>query len=221
MQNQQKQIESYDTHLAHSVKSSLVPSWVEVLLYLLSGSLVLCILNYRVFLNNLGAGSGVSESVLSNYLQGKLTNVSDFASGLLQGRVATMLFWAFIGSIIYMVIWTFQNLVINIENDVRAGEFVGVQNTSAKKHAHWNSVISSKIFFVCSLLVFIIYTLSLAKFLLPLTSKAFSLSITNFTFPQSLFGFSLSIVVTSLLLFLFVLSLKITARAWHWIINNF
>src|SRR5579871_1856202 len=120
---QEKQIESYDSHLANSIKGLFLPSWLEAVLYILSAAVVLCILNYNILLNSVSSSSNVSQNDLSNYLHVKLSAVSNFGGSLLQGRLATMLFWAFIGSIIYMIVWTIQNLIINLRNDVKAGEF--------------------------------------------------------------------------------------------------
>lgn len=214
---QEKQIESHNSHLAHSVKNYFPPSWLEVIIYFLGSFVVLTLLNYRILTGNIEASSGLSQSSLNGYLHDKLTSVADFISRLLQGRIASILFWAFLGSLIYMGIWVVQNLVINIENDVRAGEFAG----QADKRTYWRSVVSSKVFFFCSLAVLIIYGVVLAGFLLPLASKTYGLAVSTSAFPKNLIGILLSLAAATVLLYLFVLTLRVTVRSWRWIITNF
>lgn len=218
----EKQIESYGTHLAHSIKGLFVPDWLEILLYSISSAVILCILNYQVFLNNVSTSSEVTEDALNNYLHSKLNRVSTFSGSLFQGRLANMLFWAFVGCLIYMVVWTLQNFVINIRNDVKAAEFVGFENQSSRRRAYWDSVISSKVFFGCSLIALIIYVIALDRFLMPIASKAFGLAIsTGFMFPRTIIEIVLSVLGAAILLFALVLLLRVVIRTWRWIIGNF
>jgi len=222
MANQEKISESYDSHLANSIKRLFLPDWLEIILYVLSAGVLLCVLNYRVFLNSVSNSSNVSQDVLSNYLHTKLTSVGDFAGGLLQGRLTNMLFWAFVGCLIYMAVWTLQNLIINLRNDVKAGRFVSVENQTGRRKAYWTSVVSSKIFFICSLLAVFIYLVALSRFMLPVASRYFGLAIsTDFRFPGTIFSVLLSLLGTTLLLFVLVLGVRIVSRSWRWIIGNF
>ena len=218
---QEKQKESYNSRLAQSVKTFFPPSWLEILIYSLVACLLLGLLNYRVFLGGVGINSGFSGTTLDGYLRDKLTGASDVISRLLQGRIASILFWAFLGSLIYMMIWVVQNLVINIENDVQAGKFVGLQAQTDRRRAYWHSVISSKVFFICSLLVLIIYGIALVNFFLPLASKSFGLAFSASTFPKNIISIAVSLIATAVFLYLLVLALRIVAHSWRWIIANF
>jgi len=216
----QTKIESYNSHMAHSVKSLFPPSWVEAVIYFLSALVLLGILNYRAFTNNLGTRSGVDQTTLNSYLHDKLANSTDFISRLLQGRIASILFWAFLGSFIYMIIWIVQNLIVNIENDVEAGKFKGLESAE-KKQAYWHSVISSKIFFGCAVLVSIIYLVALINFFLPVASRSFGLAVTDYHPLKSFFSIIVSTFFTALLLYILILTIRAVNRAWHWIIGNF
>ena len=214
-------IESYNSHLAHSVKNSFFPSWLEIFIYFLASTILLSLLNYNVFTNSIGVNSGVSQAALNSYLHDKFASSTDFLSRILEGRAGSLLFWAFLGSIIYMMVWVIQNLVINIENDVQASEFVGLKGQEAKKKAYWHSVLSYKIFFVCGVIAFIVYVIALATFFLPLTSKVFGLAITSPWSLKSIVDIVLAIFATVLLLYIFVLGLRFIVRVWQWIIGNF
>jgi len=218
---EEKQIESYNSHLAHSVKNFFPPSWLEAVIYLLCSGALLGLLNYRAFTNSIGTNSGLSQTTLDTYLHDKLGDSTDFLSRLLQGRVSSILFWAFLGSIIYMFIWVIQNVIINVENDMQASEFVGVKNETSRKQAYWHTVISSKIFFVCSLLSLIIYFVLFVEFLLPVSSRAFGLAFSSGSFSKSLWGIVLSVFGTAVFLYSLVFGFKTVGRSWRWIIGNF
>lgn len=214
-------IESYNSHLAHSVRNFFPPSWLEILIYFMVSAIVLCLLNYHVFTNNIGLNSGVSQGELNSYLHSNFAHSTDFISKLLQGRAGSLVFWAFLGSIIYMIVWVIQNLVINIENDVQASDFVGIKGHEAKKQAYWHSVMSSKIFFVCASLAAITYAIGLFSFFLPVASRTFGLAIANFQSVKSTLSIVLVLIITTFLFYLFIFSMKVVARAWQWIIGNF
>ena len=217
----EKQIESYDSHLANSIKGLFLPSWLGVALYILIAGVLICIFNYRILLDSLSNSSEVPSSVLNGYLSGKLSIGESFGTSLLQGRAATMLFWAFIGSATYMVVWVAQNLIINISNDVKAGGFVSLQQDAIRKKAYWNSIISSKIFFACSVLALLTYTVGLGRFFLPLLSKTFGLAIsTSFQFPKTVLSIFFSTVAMAVLLFILVILVRIVKRCGQWIIGN-
>lgn len=218
---EEKQIESYNSHLAHSVKNFFPPSWLEIIIYFLSSAVLLGVLNYHVFTNSIGNNSGLSQTNLDSYLHNKLGDSADFISRLLEGRISSILFWAFLGSIIYMAIWVIQNVIINVENDVQASGFVGMQNQAVRRKAYWHSVVSSKIFFLCALVVSIIYTVLLAEFLLPVSSRAFGLAFSSGHFTKSLLSIVLSVVGTAVFLYILMQALRIVARSWRWIIGNF
>lgn len=216
-----EKIESYNSHLAHSVRNFFPPSWLEFLIYLLSSAILLCLMNYHVFTSSIGLNSGISQDNLNGYLHDKITHSTDFISKLLQGRAGSLVFWAFLGSIIYMIVWVVQNLIINLENDVQASGFVGIKGQESKKQAYWHSVISSKIFFICAVIAAISYSITLFNFLLPVVSHVFGLAIVNFQSIRSTLSIMLALLITVLLLYLFVFSLRVVVRAWQWIIGNF
>ena len=218
---EQKQLESYNSHLAHQVKNFFPPSWLEIVIYFLFSAVILGTLNYKVFTNSLGNNSGVSQTNLNSYLSNKLGESTDFLSRLLQGRVSSILFWAFLGSIIYMLIWVVQNVIINVENDMQAGEFVGLRNQAGRKQAYWHSVVSSKVFFVCTLIALIIYFILFVDFLLPVCSRAFGLAFSSGHFPGNLWSIVLSVVGAAIFLYILMLALRTVARSWRWIIGNF
>lgn len=221
MSTEEKPTESYNSHLAHSVKNFFPPSWLEILIYLVSSGILLSLLNYKVFTNSLGQSSGVSQDTLNSYLHSNVANSVDFFGKLFQGRSGSLVFWAFIGSIIYMAVWVVQNLFINIENDVHASEFVGLKDHEDKRHAYWNSVLSSKVFFVSSLLAIITYAIGLFNFLFPVTSRVYGLAISKFEPVKSIVSILLAIVAAAFLVYILVFGLRILARAWQWIIGNF
>jgi hypothetical protein len=215
-----KTLQSYSSSatVGATSKNFLIPTWSQLVLYLLISLLLLTVFNLRQlweYLNNnilasdgLGLGSVISENASGLH---KLLN------SLSQSIILQVAFWVCIGSLIYMLIWFVRNVVINILNDVVADSYV--HPSSYSRFHYWESIIARKIFFGISLTVLLFYFFAGWRLMSSLAELAYQL-FPQFTTPQNLLELTGAVLVTMALVHSFILITHITINSWRFIYRD-
>lgn len=213
-----KEIKSSSDKSIH-LRKLFVPSAIELAIYILLGVVLLSLFNLKVLWESLSNAAAVpvetANSVVSN--QGRLAG--QFIDGMFDGRLTTFVFWGFVGCLVYVVIWLIQNVLLNIKNDVVAGDYV--QPKSSEKRGYWSTVIAEKLFLAGLVVIFILFVSLGLKFLAPVFSKLFYVAVYNFRFPVSVFEILTAVALMALVVYLTVLVARLAISTWRNIISNF
>jgi len=213
-----KAMESHGNTLGNELKQFFIPSGLGIILYFLSGAVLLAALNARAlwkYFAGISVGSSASANTL---LSQKVHDLGAFVDSVLSGRVSQIVFWSLVGCVVYIAIWLVKNVIVGLENDVIASRFVHPRQYN--KITYWGSVLAHKIFFVCGVALFIVYTSLGIEFILPLMTRVFYLAVTNFTPRISLSNIAAMILCGGLVIYVWVLMTHILINSWRWIISN-
>lgn len=210
---------SHSGSLANQLRSFLVPSQVETLLYLFASSAVLVGFNAKALLQAFQLNLSLPDGTVENLYNERMAQVKDLAGSLLEGEIVTVLFWAFVGSGIYIAVWLLQNTVLNLRNDIVADLYRHPKNYSHV--GYWSSVIAQKMFFVCSLVALAVFTLAAVKFIFPVITKLFYVALFDFRLPESVLELFVAVLCGAAAIFVFVLLVRFVTHSWQWITSNF
>lgn len=205
---------SHNSQLTITAREFLLPSWPKILLYLLVGSLLILLWNARQlwdqFNNNIEPGSSADVG----HLISKHTTWVDTLAG---GRVAQIIFWAFIGCCLYICVWFATSIITNIRNDVVADEYI--HPTGYSRAGYWHSIVARKIFLGMVVAVLIGFTI-LGLRLISVLAKLFYSAVKVFSFPAGAAEVIGSILGASLLVYCFILLAHIAVNAWRTVYSD-
>lgn len=193
----------------NGLKQFLIPSWLEVAVYSLLSLLVLVLINAQRFWQFYMDQSGrLSDGATSRGIQylGKV-EISNIV-----GTVTVIIFWAMVGSFIYVLVWLTQNSLTEIKRDATtkiSGDMV--------KHNYMNSVVAHHTFFVTLTILTaasLFFTLTVA---LPIINTSFYgtvISLSSFSVWNILSGLA-SILLLAMLICALKILLQIYVRFWR------
>src|SRR6185437_16309794 len=107
-----KEKKSYNSKLTVMTRQFLLPSWPKILLYLLIGALLLMLWNAHPLWEQFKI-SVLGDSTAAILANSQPTWLTKFSSGLFNGRLAQIIFWAFAGCAVYVCIWFAINIFSN------------------------------------------------------------------------------------------------------------
>lgn len=206
-------IHSYNSRAAPGIKQLLVPSPAQIFLNLIIGILILALLNikgiWQFFTTGVTADSTIDFGSLIN---DRLPWVTGFIYNLTHGRIIQVLFWLFVGCIVYMMIWFLGNFFTNIRNDIVADEYVHPQFYN--RVGYWGSVFARKIFFISIVMVLIAYIYAGLKLIASLAALSYQ-SISIFQLPMSMVVLAGSIMGVAIAIQVFQVLFKISKNSWQ------
>lgn len=213
-----KDVQSHNTALANSLRRTLVPSLGQVVLYIIFGFLLLVALNIGALWTYFNDSVGVSAETANGVVGDQVGRFSDFIGNLFEGRLAPMLFWAFLGVLTYTLIWLFQNTATSVRNDMAAGNYK--HPWTFKPQKYWRSVVSRKIFLVCSLFLMSVFIYLCVVFWLPILARLFYVAIYNWQPLDSVWRIAVATLAVALLIYLFLTLARTARNTWRWVTNN-
>lgn len=209
-----KPLQSHNSQSRGSLISFIIPGPIQILLYILSGLIILALINARAVWEYLYKDPVGQQRAVDLFANGSANKpASGLLSSSLPARISQILVWTIIGIIIYSVIWFIKNLFNNIRNDIVADEYVHPKNYN--RAGYWRSILLRKVFFVFTATVFVGFVYTLIK-ILPLISNIFYQSLKNFKLSGSgkMLGASLFL---ALLIHLLVVIIRMMASSWRFI----
>jgi hypothetical protein len=214
----QRDIHSYNSSIGPSLQQFLLPSLPKLLLELLIGAFLLTALNIRSIWTYFTSGIlATTQFDLGDLINQKARGLHDFLNNISRGRFLQIVFWLFVGCIIYLLIWFIGNLITNVRNDIVADEYMHPAAYNRKNY--WESVIARKIFFWCIVVVLIAYISAAFRFCIAL-AKYCNSALINFSWSRSLVVVVASIVITAILLQLLTILARIVANSWQFIYRD-
>jgi len=210
---------SYNTgRLTVTSRKFLLPSWPKILLYILVGALLMMLLNARAiwdqFNNNVLIPTGAGSTTLSLKQAGWAQRTFD---GVLNGRLAQVIFWALAGCAVYVCIWFVINIFTNIRNDIVADEFVHPGNYS--RRGYWESVLARKGFLAAVIVTFIGFTFALLR-VLPSLATLFLSALQPFKLSPSAGEVIGTVLAAAFLVYVLVLLAHIAFNTWRSIYSD-
>lgn len=210
-------IRSYNTRLT-TVLGQLVPNGAQVFLDIIIALLLLAAFNVRgiwyFFTTGITADSQVD---LGSLIDEKTPALQTILDNLAHGRFIQILFWLFVGCIVYILIWLVGNFFTNIRNDIIADEYVHPRFYN--RAGYWGSIFSRKIIFAS-------ITMVLAAFLyagLKLTAALANLcyyALKDFEILVSSFELLGSLLAVATLVQIFFMLTKIAINCWQLIYKD-
>lgn len=200
----------------------LLPQPVELLTYLFVSLLLLLIASNQTLLVILSDGSPVPESGISEVFSQRLGYLDELMQVPILGRIILFLFWLAIGSVVYMVVWLFQNIAVEVYDEVATaklrerGEVV-----EEDKGSWWGTTLAHAIFVGSSIILFIFYVLIAVNLFFPAWVQLFRFGLVTFGTLDSAFNLAVAIIGTMVTVYVFVLFWRLFFRLKSYIYNSF
>jgi hypothetical protein len=212
------ELQSHNDALASSLKHSLVPSVAQVVVYLLGSLLLLTVLNAGAIWDFFNSSVGVSSETANAVVNDQFGRFSDFTGNLFDGRLAPMLFWAFLGVLTYMIVWLFQNTSLSVRNDLAARDFK--HPLTLDRRRYWETVGANKIFLVCSLVLAGVFIYLCVVYFIPIFAHIFYAAIYDWHLVNSLFRILWSTLATATLIYFLLTVFRLGRNAWRSITSS-
>jgi hypothetical protein len=207
----EKQIESSNSIGATS-RDFLLPGWSQFFLYFLISFLLLIALNIRKAWDYLNQTVLKPEGGLDSIVASKTPGVHKVINSLSQSILLQVVFWVFVGCVVYVIVWIIKNIAINLLNDITADLYV--HPASYKRYKFWGSILARRIFFFLSAAMLVIFLTVGGKTLIYLASLSYN-AVVYFTAAQSTIDIAESLIATTCLIYIGVLLVHIVMSSWR------
>ncbi len=191
---------------ADPIKAFLIPSWLELSLYVVLSSVVILITNTKTVWNLLSDYSGVNAVIVSQAIENQFSVYDQYFESELLGKATVLVVWGLVGCLSYMAVWAVQHLFARVRNDAEESSYEQVRKT---KVSYWESRIARHVFIIAD-----VFVLLAMIFYLPLVVSSMSvlahITLYNLSQPTYLVYLPLAIVVGSLYLYALVRIIRIT-----------
>jgi len=206
-------IQSQSSSLNQRVYDFFVPSRTELGAYLLISIVLLLAYNAKTLVNILNDKFLAVSGASAGYDFGSLMDrFSGFFNTVTSGRLTQMLFWAFVGSTIYVIAWFAKNILVSLRNDLVADHFA--HPSSYSRLTYWESAIAKKIFLGAIAIVFFTFVSVCLILVLPALAHLAFATLYDFQMPQTAIELAFAVVGTGSLIYLFVLLVKTASHTW-------
>jgi len=205
----------------------LLPQPIDLLTYLFVSLLVLLIASNRVILVILADGSPVTDIPISGVFSQRLDTINQLLATPILGRIVLFLFWLAIGSVVYMIVWLFQNLAVEVYDDLAVAK---LQNPNTKPtidedgepaESWWGTTIAHVIFVGSSVIVLMFFALLVVNVFFPSWVLLFQLGLQTFSDANGIIKLFIAVIGTMFTVHIFVLFWKLFFRLKGYIYNAY
>jgi hypothetical protein len=210
-------IESHSSSVGATSKRFLLPSGTQLLLYALVGILLLIALNLKNAWDYLNHTVLQPQGGLDNIISEKAPAVHKFLNSLSQSIALQVVFWIFVGCVVYIIIWFIRNIATNILNDIVADKYV--HPASYNRSMYWGSILARKVFFWISVIVLVFYLVTGTRLLVYLSNLAYRFTV-NFNLVHSLWEFVQIIAATTGLIYVLILIVHVAVNSWRFMYKD-
>lgn len=198
----------------------LLPSPIELIPYFFASLLVLLVMSNRILLVILADGTPVTEVSVTEVFGQRFDHITGLLAIPILGRVVLFLFWLGIGSIVYMLVWLFQNLAVEVYDDLATPKLKDSKDRESEE-GWWGTTLSHTIFLCSSILLLLFYAVITINFLLPAWALLFQIGLQTINEAGGVFKLIIALFGTMLTLHIFVLFWRLFTRLKGYIYNNF
>jgi hypothetical protein len=190
----------------------LVPGGSQFILYFLISILLLILLNIKKTWDYLNQTVLKPEGGLDGVIANNAPGIHKVISSITQSIILQVLFWIFVGCVVYMTIWFIKNIAINLVNDVTADQYV--HPLSYKRYKFWGSILARRTFFWISSGVLVFFLAVSARLIIDLSGLCYD-AVTDFAFIQSLLNIAGSLLAVTSIIYLGVLLVHVVMTSWQ------
>lgn len=188
-----------------------LPNPIELIPYFVISLLVLLVMSNKTLLTILSGSSPVTPISVADVFGERMDSISIILATPILGRVVLFAFWLGVGSIAYMLVWLFQNIAIEVYEDVSLSKVKGQRRDKAAD-GWWGSSLSRAIFIFSGALVMIFYIFAMINILLPAWSKLFQMGLQDFSHFYGILQIMIAIIGTFTTLHILILFWKVYTR---------
>lgn len=198
----------------------LLPSPIELIPYFFVSLLVLAITSNQTLLVILADGSPVTPISVTEVFGQRFDYLTNLLAVPILGRIVLFIFWLGIGSVVYMCVWLFQNLAIEVYDDVATAKLKNTKKQESEE-GWWGTTLAHALFFCSSILLFLFYAIIAFDVLIPAWSMLFQMGLQTLSEVGSIIKVLIAIIGTMVTLHIFILFWRLFVRVKNFIYNNF
>lgn len=197
----------------------LLPSPIELIPYFFASLLILLVASNQTLLVILADGSPVTPIAVGEVFSQRLDYMTELLAIPILGRIVLFLFWLAVGSVVYMLVWLFQNLAIEVYDDLT---YAKLKDPKAREDEDgwWGTTLSHTIFVGSSILFFLFYVVIAINFLFPAWIQLFQIGLQGVSEASGMAKVVIAVLGTIVTLHIFVLFWKLFIRLRGYIYNN-
>ncbi len=204
----------------------LLPQPIDLITYFFGSLLILFIGSRQTLLVILSDGSPITDVGVSEVYTQRLNYLGELMQTPILGRAILFLFWLAIGSVVYMMVWLFQNLAVEVYEDVERVKHPGAvevaDDAESESQGNWWGTSLSHAIFVCSSVILLLfYVLIAVNFIFPAAVQLFSIGLLTYKYLDGVIRMGLAILLTMFMIYIFTLFWRLFFRLRSYIYNSF
>ena len=191
-----------------------IPSWVALILVLVIALNVLVFSHASQIWQQIVNDSNTNIETAKLATESYTVYINNALGNSVLGRATLMLFWAALGSIAYMAVWTLINIARKVEDEKEEANFV---DGRLQKHqsTYWQSAIADQIFLGATVIASAFFAIILLRIIYPYTSALFESVIAQGSWASKLLTGGQSVVILGLGIYVMSLLFKTLRYAWR------
>lgn len=191
-----------------------IPSWVALILVTVVALNILVFSHASQIWQQIVNDSNTNIETAKSATQSYTSYLNNALGNTVLGRITLMLFWAALGSIAYMAVWTLINIARKVEDEKQEADFV---DGRMQKHqsTYWQSAIADQIFLGANVIASAFFAIISFRIIYPYTSALFGSIIAQGTWVDKLIVGGQSVLILGLGIYLMSLLFKTTKYAWR------
>lgn len=198
----------------------ILPTPMELLPYFIISLFILLINSRYIFLVTLANGSPVTPVSVTEVFGQRLDFISQILEIPFFGRIVLFLVWLAVGSVVYMFVWMFQNMAVDVYDDIATPKLKNRREVEAED-SWWGSALARTIFIGTSILFFMFFIALTLNIFLPLLIQLFQVSLQDVGLLSGKIKLFISILLTMINLHCFTLFWRLYSRTKSYLYNSF
>lgn len=192
----------------------LVPSWLALILVLVLSLNILVFSHASLVWQQIVSDANTNVTTAQTSMQSYTVYIDNALGNTVLGRVTLMLFWAALGSLAYMVVWTLINITKKVEEEQQEANYV---DGRLQRHAnsYWQTTIADQVFLAANAIASIFFAIILLRIIYPYSSALFKSIISSGTLVDRLLTGGKAVLYLALGIYVMSLLFRTTKYAWH------
>ena len=198
-----------------------VPSPGELIPNFLVSLLILLIASYRAILVLLADGTPITNVSFGDIYGQRLDYIDEVMQVPLLGRIVLFGFWLAVGSIVYMLVWLFQNFAIEVYDDLTLAKLKDTDQRHNEDEGWWGTTLSHTIFVGCSAIIFLFFVLLVVNVFFPAFALVFQAGLQSITELGAWTKIAVGLLGMMFMIHIFMLFGKLFVRIRSYIYNAY
>lgn len=196
------------------VFSFLLPSWAALLLAIVASTAILTFTHASTIWQQIVQDSNSTVEIAQSTIEPYTYYIDNALGNSVLGRITLMLFWAALGSLAYMVVWTVINISRKVEDEKQEANYV---DGRLQKHSdsYWKTAIADQVFLTANVVAITFFGTIVLRIIYPYSSAIFQNTITGGSLVEKLLNGGRAIILLAIGLYITSLLFKTTRYAWR------